>query len=415
MGKSKLIFTLFLFSIIIFVSCKNEDETAIKSIKIDPPKLTLKVGERKILQAIVEPDNAIYKTLIWSSSNEKVATIDKQTGEIYALKAGTTTIVATTIEGLKSEACYITVIEPDVYIVGKVYEKNNITRFVTLWKNGVAQRLGEAHYGSDYFSVFVTEKNDVYVAATTPDGPYEVATIWKNGVEQKLCNIWVNNASQARSVFVAGENVYVVGTVQGQGAIWINDDVQILDDDLGLGPSEMNFVYVDDNNVYVAGKQKGHATIWKNGVAQELSNEWSKAFKLIQSGNNLYVLCMIYTYPISYITVWKNNIIQIPIDSSVSSLTGANSFFVSNDNIYVVGNKYPQYMNQSYQALLWTNGVQQVLGEDGTGASANSVYVSGDDVYVVGKCKEKAILWKNGKPIILDNEHFGEAFSIFLK
>lgn len=413
MKKTKLIFSLFFFSVIIFASCKNEDETTIKSIKIDLSKLTLKVGERKRLQATVEPENAIYKTLVWSSSNEKVATIDKQTGEVYALKAGTATIVAMTIEGLKSEACYITVIEPDVYIVGRVYEKNSTAGFVTLWKNGVSQRLGEAHYGSDYFSVFVTDNNDVYVAATTPDGPYEVATIWKNGVEQKLCNIWVNNQSQARSVCVAGENVYVVGIVQGRGAIWINGEVKILDDN--LGPSAMNSVYVVDNNVYVTGEQNAHAAIWKNGVAIELYNEWSKAFNVIQSGNNLYVLSMIYSYPVSYITVWKNNTIQIPIDSSESFLTGANSFFVSNDDVYVVGNKFPKYIDLPYQALLWTNGVQQVLGEDASGASANSVYVSGDDVYVVGKCKEKATLWKNGEPIILDNEHLGAAFSIFLK
>ncbi len=240
MKKTKLIFSLFFFSVIIFASCKNEDETTIKSIKIDLSKLTLKVGERKRLQATVEPENAIYKTLVWSSSNEKVATIDKQTGEVYALKAGTATIVAMTIEGLKSEACYITVIEPDVYIVGRVYEKNSTAGFVTLWKNGVSQRLGEAHYGSDYFSVFVTDNNDVYVAATTPDGPYEVATIWKNGVEQKLCNIWVNNQSQARSVCVAGENVYVVGIVQGRGAIWINGEVKILD--RRIYPTEVKFV-----------------------------------------------------------------------------------------------------------------------------------------------------------------------------
>ena len=63
------------------------------------------------LTATVLPDNATVKSVVWTSDNTEVATVDDQ-GIVTALKAGTATITATTVDGAKPAFCEVTVTEP---------------------------------------------------------------------------------------------------------------------------------------------------------------------------------------------------------------------------------------------------------------------------------------------------------------
>ncbi|MCM1258966.1 MAG: Ig-like domain-containing protein [Roseburia sp.] len=66
----------------------SDDET--NSITLDKKKLTIKkIGSTTTLKATVTPENPIYP-VIWSSSNEKVATVED--GVVKAVKNGTATI-----------------------------------------------------------------------------------------------------------------------------------------------------------------------------------------------------------------------------------------------------------------------------------------------------------------------------------
>lgn len=69
------------------------------SLKLNETKITMKKGTKyKWLTATVSPDNTMDKTLTWTSSNTKIATVDTN-GIIKAKKAGTATITATTVNG----------------------------------------------------------------------------------------------------------------------------------------------------------------------------------------------------------------------------------------------------------------------------------------------------------------------------
>lgn len=68
------------------------DDVDIESVSIEGGDRTLAVGEKAQLTAKVTPSNA-SKSIEWSSSNTKVATIS-QTGEVTALAGGYTTIIA---------------------------------------------------------------------------------------------------------------------------------------------------------------------------------------------------------------------------------------------------------------------------------------------------------------------------------
>ena len=85
----------------------TRDETPATSVTLDQQTLTLKPTQKAKLTATVEPADTT-DTLVWSSSNEAVATV--KDGTVTALKEGTATITAT-CGSVKAE-CVVTVEAP---------------------------------------------------------------------------------------------------------------------------------------------------------------------------------------------------------------------------------------------------------------------------------------------------------------
>ena len=72
--------------------CIEYDTTiSTTGITLSSTSLTLDVGNTYQLKATVKPDNATNKSLVWSSSNTSVATVDS-TGKVTAKSSGTATI-----------------------------------------------------------------------------------------------------------------------------------------------------------------------------------------------------------------------------------------------------------------------------------------------------------------------------------
>ncbi|MDE5837654.1 MAG: leucine-rich repeat protein, partial [Paramuribaculum sp.] len=83
------------------------NEVLAKTVAISPENAELFAGSRMSLNAEVLPENTKNKSLVWSSSDESVATVDKY-GTLTAIKPGTVTITATTANRLTA-SCSITV------------------------------------------------------------------------------------------------------------------------------------------------------------------------------------------------------------------------------------------------------------------------------------------------------------------
>lgn len=92
---------------------------AVTGVDLNKATLNLKVGKSATLVATVNPSNADNKAVVWSSSDESVATVD-QNGKVTAKKVGTATITVTTVDGGYTDTCSVTVTktassyEPDV-------------------------------------------------------------------------------------------------------------------------------------------------------------------------------------------------------------------------------------------------------------------------------------------------------------
>jgi len=91
------------------MSGTKEEEVGVQSIKLDKSSVTITKGSSYTLNATISPSNATNKTIIWTSDNEKVATVSD--GKITAISVGTATIKATTADGGFEAICEVTVTE----------------------------------------------------------------------------------------------------------------------------------------------------------------------------------------------------------------------------------------------------------------------------------------------------------------
>lgn len=83
------------------------------SIFLSPSRLTINVGSQQEITATILPDNATDKTVIWSSSDPSVATVEN--GLVKAVSVGRATITATTVDSGEMDECVVSVTCPHGY------------------------------------------------------------------------------------------------------------------------------------------------------------------------------------------------------------------------------------------------------------------------------------------------------------
>lgn len=115
------------------VSCSDDDDNskpvAISAVSVSPATATVKVGESVTLSATITPSDAAEKTITWTSSDDKVATVDA--GKVTGVAEGTATITATTKDGGKTAISTVTV-SKDAPASKEVVLEGNITSDITL-------------------------------------------------------------------------------------------------------------------------------------------------------------------------------------------------------------------------------------------------------------------------------------------
>ena len=110
---------------------ENNDPSVVKvtAISLDKSSASLKPGETLTLVATLVPAEASNKNIDWSSSDEKVATVDA--GKVTGVAEGTATITAKTEDGGFSATCALTV-TADAPQVSEVVLEGEITSDMTL-------------------------------------------------------------------------------------------------------------------------------------------------------------------------------------------------------------------------------------------------------------------------------------------
>lgn len=91
-------------------TCKVTVIIPVTGISLNLSQKQMNKGDKLALASSITPDDASIKTITWSSNNEKIAKVD-QKGNVTAVDAGTTYIVAKTHNGLTA-TCKVTVKRP---------------------------------------------------------------------------------------------------------------------------------------------------------------------------------------------------------------------------------------------------------------------------------------------------------------
>jgi hypothetical protein len=278
----------------------------------------------------------------------------------------------------------------NIYIA---YEDDSLNR-AYLWNNGVSTPLTSASVYSRANSVFVSG-NDVYVVGIENDIGNNTPSYWKNGVAYHLPDAL---SSYYTSIYVSGNDVYLAGSKSVNGnnvaTYWKNGVAAILSLPTGYSFSIINSIFVAGSDVYVAGNLCNNtitgapyvAAYWKNGALNVLSNpiNSSNAASIYAYGADVYVAGFEYsvaTYGNTVATYWKNGVPIHLTDSTISS--SANSIFVSAGDVYVAGS-YMNYSPVRSVATYWKNGFSANLEYSSDQSYANSIFVSGNDVYISG-------------------------------
>ena len=155
-------------------ACKVTVQVSPTSVKLNKTSLTLEKGKSETLTATIAPTNATVKTVTWTSSDSKVASVVN--GKVTAKAKGTATITAKTANG-KTAACKVTVAEPVTTIIMGYLMKVGTTAELYVDVTGSATANDVKWYSSNSKVISVVKgkltakaAGTVIITAKTPDG-----------------------------------------------------------------------------------------------------------------------------------------------------------------------------------------------------------------------------------------------------
>ena len=197
----------------------------------------------------------------------------------------------------KGVARSVAISEGNVYVAGWEWRHDWEYPRAMLWKNGLGVPISDGTKTGDAVSVAVSA-NEVYVAFEESQlvGPITwntISKIWRNGSSTPLRS-GRGESSYVKSLAISGKNVYATGWVvnknseKSRAITWKNSLPSNLRD--SGSESRPNSIFLDGEDVYVVGDDSldGHgiAKLWKNGVATWLAKENSGAKMIFVVGSN---------------------------------------------------------------------------------------------------------------------------------
>lgn len=203
--------------------------TGVTLNKINDP---LSAGNTDQLIAMVSPNNATNRGVIWSTSNAAVATISS-TGLVTAVSGGTASIIVTTLDGAKQATCVVTVV---VQLTGIRLSLSTATiglgqsaplTATLVPANATNQTLNWS--SSDPTVATVSATGAAAVVSTISGGNTTITVTAQDGNKTAICLVTVAMAAQWARMPSGGEsysnfssaavdsngNIFVVGTISG--------------------------------------------------------------------------------------------------------------------------------------------------------------------------------------------------------
>ncbi|MBQ8651962.1 MAG: Ig-like domain-containing protein [Alistipes sp.] len=241
----------------ITATCKVTVLQHVESVTLSRTSGSMYVGEAKSLTATVLPENASNKNVVWSSTNEAVATVD-QTGLVSAHKAGQTQIVATTEEGGLTAACdvtvnqYVTEIALDA-VTATLYTNETLQLNATVAPNDATNK--SVAWTSSNPTVASVDQNGLVTALSAGSAMITVAAQDGSGIENS-CAVTVKQRVESVSLDQTAVSLMAGNTQQLTATV------------LPTSASNKNVVWSSSDSAIASVSQSGLVTAHKAGSAQ---------------------------------------------------------------------------------------------------------------------------------------------------
>ncbi len=175
-------------------SCGKKQIIGVTGVKLYKNAIWLYVGNTSKLTATVLPENATNKKVTWSSSNESIATVDKN-GNITAVSEGTADITVTTEEGGFTDICKVTV-NKDVIPVESIsldakrldlFEGDRIALVANILPTNATNK--NVTWSSLKHSIATVDQNGIVTAISRGDA--EISATTEDGWHTATCKVTV--------------------------------------------------------------------------------------------------------------------------------------------------------------------------------------------------------------------------------
>ena len=219
-----------------------QPRVAATSVSVNPTSLSLEVNKTGTLTATVKPDNATDKTVVWSSADETIATVNSS-GVVTGKKAGTTKITATVKDTtIKKEVPVTVYTNMTTLVLSKSAETLAVGQTDTLTYSflpSTATSTGVTWSSSDE-TVATVDQNGVVTAKKV--GKATITAKAKTGTAQASCEYTVIEKQVVKITKITIEaktkKVTVGKTIQlkaivepenaTEGVVWSSSDESIL-------------------------------------------------------------------------------------------------------------------------------------------------------------------------------------------
>ena len=101
-------------------------KVSVENISLNKSTTNILKGNTETLVASVAPSNATNTSIVWSTSNSNVATVDSS-GKVTGVESGTVTITAKTVDGSLIASCIVNVSNSVVQVTGITLDKTQHT------------------------------------------------------------------------------------------------------------------------------------------------------------------------------------------------------------------------------------------------------------------------------------------------
>lgn len=222
----------------------NQDyDYPVTNLTINNTEMSLDVGEEFTFIADYEPFYATNPNLVWSSSNQAVATVD-QNGKVTAHLGGIAIITVSTADGELSQGSLLTVIQPVTGIsINKETATLGINKTLTLTatvqpinatnKNCIWSSSDETIATVNNGIVTAHSLGEVIISVITEEGMYEaecIITVVKSvesiSLNHNEATLWINGGSDKIShIDLIADFIPADATIKT--IMWLSDDEEV--------------------------------------------------------------------------------------------------------------------------------------------------------------------------------------------